>query len=529
MVEGMERERLLAVRASLIRTLDPERPEVECLALRAGRIAASGTVEEVQSWVGGSADWLDLRPAVVLPGLTDSHIHLLEWAVARRRPDLSDARSMAEALERVASAARAQPVDAWLEFKGWNPAWRSQARLAELDAVSAGRAVALIAHDLHSGWLNSEAMRRLAIGPERCDPAGGSLERGRQGELTGVLLERALDWWYEGRPRLSDAARRAAVLEGQAVLHRSGVTAVHSVEAPEAFQLVQDLERAGELRLRVLHHMPQRYLESLIECGIASGFGGEWLRIGGIKYFTDGALGSQTAWMLEPYEGSSERGVRRLEPEELKADIGRAARAGLAATVHAIGDAAVRMTLAVLEGVGARGLAIPHRVEHLQCVHADDLPRAARAGIVASMQPSHLLTDIRLAEERWGPERCRRTMALRSLLDVGTVLAFGSDAPVEEADPREGFYAARTRRDRSGYPAEGWYPQERLSGLDVLRAYSEGPAKAAGDAQRHGRLAPGYQADFAAWDVDLVTAEPERSRAAEVVATVVDGEIVYRA
>lgn len=232
MVEGMEPEHLLAVRASLIRTLDPERPEVECLALRGGRVAASGTVEEVRSWVGGSAEWLDLRPAVVLPGLTDSHIHLLEWAVARRRPDLSDARSMAEALERVAAVARAQPVDAWLEFKGWNPAWRSQARLADLDAVSAGRAVALIAHDLHSGWLNSEAMRRLAIGLERRDPPGGSLERGSQGELTGVLLEQALDWWYEGRPRLSDAARRAAVLEGQAVLHRLGVTAVHSVEAP---------------------------------------------------------------------------------------------------------------------------------------------------------------------------------------------------------------------------------------------------------------------------------------------------------
>jgi len=138
MVEDMERERLLAVRARLIRTLDPERPEVECLALRGGRIVASGTVEEVRSWMGGSGEWLDLRPAVVLPGLTDSHIHLLEWAVARKRPDLSDARSLVEALGRVASAARAQPVDAWLEFKGWNPAWRSQARLAELDAVSAG-------------------------------------------------------------------------------------------------------------------------------------------------------------------------------------------------------------------------------------------------------------------------------------------------------------------------------------------------------------------------------------------------------
>jgi predicted amidohydrolase YtcJ len=525
----MGRERLLAVKAGLIHTLDPERSEVECLVVRGGRITASGTVEEVESLVGGSAEWLDLRPAVVVPGLTDSHIHLIEWALARSLPDLSSARSPAEVLERVASAAHSQPAAAWLEFKGWNPSWRGQAELADLDAVSGGRAVALIAHDLHSGWLNSEAMRRLAIGPEWPDPPGGSLERDGQGGLTGVLLERALEWWYEGRPRLSEAERRAALLEGQAGLHRLGVTAVHSVEAPESFQIVQDLERAGELRLRVLHHMPQRFLDSLIECGIASGFGSEWLRIGGVKYFSDGALGSRTAWMLEPYQGSSDRGMRRLDPEELKSDVERAARAGLAAAVHAIGDAAVRMTLAVLEGAGAAGLAIPHRVEHLQCVHPDDVPRAARSGIVASMQPSHLLTDIPLAEERWGPERSRQTMALRSLLDVGTILAFGSDAPVEEADPREGFYAAMTRGDRDGYTEEGWYPQECLSGLEVLKAYTEGPARAAGDLDRRGRLAPGYHADFAAWDVDLVNAEPERSRAAEVVATVVGGAIVYRA
>lgn len=525
----MSTDRVVAVRAGKIRTLDPERPEVECVGFRAGLITAVGSAEEVRSQVGPGADWVDLRPVTIVPGFTDSHIHLLEWALGRSRPDLSAARSMAEALELVARYARDLPPSAWLELKAWNPDWREEAEAADLDAACGERPVALIAHDLHSGWLNSVALARLGVGRERSDPPGGTVERDREGRPTGVLNERALDWWYQEQPQAGAAERRSALREGQAALHRLGVTAVHSVESPDAFRIVQDFERAGELRLRVLHHMPQRFLDALIECGVTSGFGGDWLCLGGIKYFTDGALGSRTAWMLAPYEGSQDRGICRLDPEEFCHDLSRAAEAGLAATVHAIGDAAVRMTLDCLEATGAAGLAIPHRVEHLQCAQATDLSRAARAGIVASMQPSHLLTDVKLAEERWGSERSRRTFALRSLLEAGTVLAFGSDAPVEKPDPREGFYAAITRRDRQGYPDGGWNAEERLTGQQVLEAYTLGPAWAAGVSDRRGRLVPGYRADFAAWNTDLVEAEPEELLGAQVVATFVDGEPVFTA
>ncbi|NIN72355.1 MAG: amidohydrolase family protein [Gemmatimonadetes bacterium] len=525
----MTSERLLAVRAGKIRTLDPERPEVDSLAIRAGRILGLGSAEEIHSLVGGSGEWLDLRPATVVPGLTDSHIHLIEWALGRTVPDLSRSGAMDQVLASVRDQAESVPRETWLEFKGWDPALRPEAGLADLDAASQGRAVALVAHDLHSGWLNTEAMRRLGILENRSDPPGGAVERDADGRPTGLLKERALDWWYEGRPRPSDAERRAALLQAQAALHRLGVTAVHSVEAPESFRLLERLELGGELELRVLHHFPQRFIDTLIECGIASGFGSERLRVGGIKYFSDGALGSRTAWMLEPYEDSEGCGILRLEPQELAADVERALAAGLSATVHAIGDAAVRMVLDTLESAGSGGLAIPHRIEHLQCVQRGDLARAARSGIVASMQPSHLLTDIRLAEERWGPERCRGTMALRSLLRAGTVLAFGSDAPVEEPDPRECFYAALARRDRSGYPSDGWFPDERLTGLEVLRGYTEGPAVAAGDADRRGRLSPGHHADFCAWDIDPAAAAAEEIPSGKVLATVVGGEVVYRA
>ncbi|MGD2218530.1 MAG: amidohydrolase family protein, partial [Gemmatimonadales bacterium] len=362
----MTSRRLLAVRAGLIRTLDRERPAVECLAVRAGRIAAIGSQDEIGSLVGGSGEWLDLRPATVVPGLTDSHIHLSEWALGRTTPDLSDAGTMVDALASIRRCADSAPPEAWLEFKGWDPALRREAALADLDAASRGRAVALVAHDLHCGWLSSEAMRRLGILENRSDPPGGTLERDLEGRPTGLLKERALDWWYEGRPRPSAAERRAALLQGQTALHRLGVTAVHSVEAPDSFHALERLELAGELDLRILHHFPQRYLDTLIECGIASGFGSEWLRVGGIKYFSDGALGSRTAWMLEPYADAEGYGIRRLEPEELAADIERARAAGLSATVHAIGDAAVRMVLDTLERAGSDGLALPHRIEHLQ-------------------------------------------------------------------------------------------------------------------------------------------------------------------
>lgn len=522
----MEPDGLWAVRAGLIRTLDPGRPEAEALAIRGGKIVAVGTAADIEPRVGGG-EWLDLRPAVVLPGLGDSHIHLIEWALGRGKPDLSDCDSMSEALELVAKLSRTVPEEDWLEFKGWNPDWREQCELADLDAAAAGRAVVLVAHDLHSGWLSSPAMVRLGVTPDRSDPPGGTLERDAQGIPTGVVKEKALNWWYEGRPQPGASERRQALRQAQAALHRLGVTAVHTVEGPESFRIVEDLERAGELRLRVLHHMPQRFLSSLIECGVTSGFGGPRLKIGGIKMFTDGALGSRTAWMLEPYVGSDDCGIRRLEPDEFQHDVERAATAGLSSTVHAIGDAAVRMTLDALERVSVDSLIIPHRIEHLQCVHPDDLPRAARAGIVASMQPSHLLTDLPLVESAWGTERARGTFAFRSLLRAGTLVAFGSDAPVEAADPREGFYAAVSRRDRSGQPSAGWHPEEQLDGATVLEAYTVGPAIAAGDSHRRGRLVPGFDADFAAWNTDLAAAEPERLLSASVVATVMGGELVH--
>jgi predicted amidohydrolase YtcJ len=250
--------------------------------------------------------------------------------------------------------------------------------------------------------------------------------------------------------------------------------------------------------------------------------------MGGVKLFLDGALGSQTAWMLEPYERSAARGMVLLEEPVARALLTRAAAGGIAGTIHAIGDAAVRRALDLLEALPR--VAIPHRIEHFQLVHPADLPRASRAGIVASMQPAHLLTDIPLVEQHWGA-RGRGAYALRSLLDAGTSLVFGSDVPVETIDPRDGVYAALDRVGRDGAPAGGWRPQEKLRFPEVLRAYTDAAWDAAGRNGRGGTLAPGSAADLVAWSGDsraVLAGDGSAFRAGRAVLTVAGGDVVWR-
>jgi predicted amidohydrolase YtcJ len=247
--------------------------------------------------------------------------------------------------------------------------------------------------------------------------------------------------------------------------------------------------------------------------------------MGGVKLFLDGSLGSRTAWMLEPYEGSRDRGMQ-VAGEQVAAEAMRLAAAhGIAVTAHAIGDAAVRQALDLLERLPRA--AVPHRIEHFQCVHPDDLRRAALAGIVASMQPAHLLTDIPLVDKHWG-RRGRGAYAFRSLLQRGTAVVFGSDAPVASLDPREGVYAAMERRAAEGAPREGWRLEERLGFDEVVRAYTLEAARASGTERRLGRLAAGMEADLVAWEVDPAAQQGDGAafRAGRAVLTVVGGRVV---
>lgn len=503
----------------------------DAVLVRRGDVVAVGRSQELRE-TAGDPEVLDVRGSVVTPGLTDSHLHLLEWARARRQVDLTRASSAAGAAEAVARRAP-EASGEWIRGHGW-----SRHRLGgfphrrHLDERLPDRPVALQSHDMHALWLNGEALRRLGLDEQTPDPADGRLLRDEDGSLTGVLLEHAVDLATGGLPEPGPAELADDLREAQAALHRLGFTGVHSVEmhgsAFRSLNLLRRLRERGELTLRVLQHLPRGLLEGALELGLRSGFGDERLRIGAIKFFLDGTLGAGTAWLRDAAAGT-DGGGPLLPVEELRAGVESAAAAGLSSAVHAIGDAAVAEATECLSGAATDELPMPPRIEHAQLLDPDRLTRDRAAGLVFSVQPSHLLSDWRDAEEQWGPERCRGAFAFQTILDRDGTLAFGSDAPVEPPDPRRALFAATARRGLDGEPSGGWHPEQRISVREAFAAYTTGPAVAAGEENRAGRLLPGFRGDLVAWDRDPLSAVGRGLLEMEPVATVVGGEVVWRA
>jgi hypothetical protein len=500
------------------------------VSIEAGRVVAIGPADALRPPAGVRR--LEVPGATLTPGLVDAHIHLTEWALARRQVDLTLAGSPEEVAHEIARAA-VSDNGAWLRGRGWNPhRWQGRQPVrALLDAVVADRPVALQSHDMHALWVNGEALDRAGITADTADPAGGRIVRDESGEPTGLLLENAAELVTRVLPAPEPASTVEAVLDAQSALHAFGITGVHAfpsihVPEPEPLAMIEAVRASGRLRLRILQHLPLRMLDEAIRIGLYSGFGGEWIRMGGIKMFLDGALGSRTAWMREPYEGDAgRRGVQTMEAGEFGYHVRRAAAAGFASTVHAIGDAAVTLALETLRDPASRVRAMPHRIEHVQCCPAERFDEPARHGVTCSMQPAHLITDWSIADRHWGRARARETYAFRPLLDGGAVLAFGSDAPVEPADPRLGLFAAVTRTTPDGQPPGGWFPEHRLNAIEALAGYIRGPALAAGLPDR-GRLAAGQPADLVAWDRDPTRCPPGELLALRPLATIVAGEVV---
>ncbi len=489
-----------------------------------GRIRAVGDAAALARAAPPSTPRIDVPGALVTPGFVDGHAHFAMWAMTRRRVQLADARTREAALERIAAT---RPVQGWVLGQGWDAnGWTQAPDRTALDAVQAGP-VYLDSLDVHAAWVNSAALAAAGITRATPDPFGGRIVRDAAGEPTGLLLERAVELMLPHLPPPPPDLLDAALREAQREALGLGITGLHDVETEADLAAFRRLEANGTLRLRVLFHPPVSALGSLVSRGVRSGAGSEWLRIGGIKMFLDGSLGSRTAWMLSPYEGTRDRGMPITGEREAAAAMRTASEAGLAVTVHAIGDAAVRRALDLLTPL--RKAAIPHRIEHFQCVHPDDLDRAAAAGLVASMQPAHLLTDIPLVERHWGA-RGAGAYAFASLGRRGTPLVFGSDVPVASIDPREGLYAALERRSASGGPRAGWRPEEKIGFEDAVRAYTTGAARAAGQGPLAGTLAPGAPADLVAWEFDpsVERGVGDAVRAGRAALTVVDGEVVMQ-
>jgi predicted amidohydrolase YtcJ len=502
-------------------TLDPS-IQGDAIRWEHGRILEVGPAADVARRVPAGTPVYELPDTIVTPGIIDGHTHFVMWALARRRVQLQGARSRDEAVRRVAAA---RPSQGWVLGQGWDANdWEEAPDRGALDAVQPGP-VFLDSLDVHAAWVNSAALAAAGVDRATPDPFGGRIVRDVAGEATGLLLDRAVELVSSILPEPPEEMVVEAVREAQAEAHRLGVTGIHDVEGRIALRAFERLDAAGELRLRVLFHAPVADLPELVARGVRSGTGGEWLSRGGVKMFLDGSLGSRTAWMLDPYTGTADRGLPLASYNDARRAMWTAADAGISVTVHAIGDAAVRRAIDLT--VELPQVALPHRIEHFQCVHPVDLARPAAAGIVVSMQPAHLLVDIPYVERHWG-ERGRGAYAFRSLLRSGATVVFGSDVPVASIDPREGIFAALERRGVDGLPAAGWYPEERIGFEATLGAYTRAAAVAGGVAHRRGTLAPGMDADLVAWRVDPAVErdDGEAMRHGLAVLTVVGGEVV---
>jgi len=515
-----------------IYTMNPEQPLAEAVVLRGTRIAHVGTTAEMKIWVGhGGWEVVDLAGRTVLPGLTDAHIHLSGYARVRVRVNLSGVRTLEEALARVAEWAKRTPPGQWIEGHGWNHylwggVWPTR---QHLDAVAPEHPVALQRVDGHSVWCNSLALQLAGVDGETHSPLGGEIVKDEEGRPTGILKETAGSLVLERIGRPSPEERLRLLDEAFKEAHSLGITGVHVPEEAEAFGDYQTLYARRALRLRVLAHLPQNRLDEAISLGIRSGFGDERLRIGALKIFADGSLGSKTASLLQDYEDEPGfRGLPTLPVRELDNLVMKAAEAGISVAVHAIGDRAVRLVLDTIaraeRKVGRPNF--PHRIEHAQLLHPQDLPRFQELGVVASMQPIHAPSDMPVARRLWG-ERCRYAYAWRSVLDHGAVLAFGSDAPVEPMDPWAGIHAAVTRQRPDGTPPGGWYPEQRISVEEAVRAYTWGAAFAAGETHLKGSIEEGKVSDVIVLDRDIFEVPPEEIRDTKVEMTVLGGEIVY--
>jgi predicted amidohydrolase YtcJ len=538
----------LVIRNGRVWTVDPSEPQTEAVAVVGNRIVAVGTEEEIRSWVGSETRIIDAGGASVLPGFIDSHVHFTSGGFELSNVQLRDAATPEEFAQRIGAHARKLGKGEWILGGTWDhESWDGAPEPVRqwIDQPTAENPVFVRRYDGHMGLANSLALRLAGITRETPDPPGGSIVRDADGEPTGILKDGAMQLVGRVIPAPTEKQLLRAAEAALAEARRLGVTGVHDISSPEDARTYQTLYRRGKLTARIYSLTPIEQWEATVGAGLRANFGNEWLRLGALKGFADGSLGSTTALFFEPYDDAPDTAglpAPMMFPEGnmLRMALG-ADRAGLQLCIHAIGDRANRLILEVFEevtrrnppwnaaGVRTPGDARRWRIEHAQHVHPDDFATFARLGVIASMQPYHAIDDGRWAEKRIGRKRIRTTYAFRTFLNHGVPLAFGSDWTVAPLDPLEGIYAAVTRRTLDGRNPDGWVPVEKITVAEAIEAYTMGSAYAEFAENVRGSLTPGKLADIVVLDRDLFALPPERIREARVRMTIVDGRIVYAA
>lgn len=510
-----------------ILTMNEAQPRAEALLVRGERVAAVGPLADVAPLAAPGAVRVDLGGRALLPGFHDAHVHLTQHGLDLERLKLVHTQTLEEALSLVAARTQGAEPGAWIVGSGLSMSRWGVTRLdkRDLDRVSPLHPVVLRSQDGHSVWVNSLALARSGVHAGTPDPEHGIIERDEAGEPTGRLLELASALVTRAMPTPTDAALRAALARAGAHLSSLGITTVHHMayEPPAYFRQLA-LSASGEgFPLRVWACLPHEDLEHTAALGLATGQGGGRFAVGGAKFFADGAVGSLTAWMLEPYTGTHEVGVAVHGPEVLRERLPLAISQGLTPVVHAIGDAANRAVIGAFEATRPlwEAAGLRPRLEHAQHLHPSDLARLAALRIPVSMQPVHLVFDAKRVGELL-PDRIKGCYSTRSLLAAGAPLAFGSDTPVADPDVMLGLRAAVTRTAASGEP---FNPDEAVSVQEALAAYTRGAAYAIAREGRSGRLKPGMDADLVMLSHDPV----EALDGLRVEGTMLAGAWTYRA
>jgi hypothetical protein len=525
-------------------TENPARPTAQAVALGGSRILAVGDNASIRKLAVSDTRIIDLAGRLLLPGFNDAHVHFLSGGASLIAIQLRDSASQADLRDRIARFAKTLPPGAWIrdgvwDHQSWSPPVPPSRQL--IDVASGDHPAFLWRIDGHMALANSLALKLAGIDRNTKDVPGGEIERDKEGNPTGILKDAATALVERIMPPPSPEEQDRAMEAAMRNAAEHGVTSVQNMAdssedrtQPDVFREFQRFERAGKLTVRIYEAEPVRDFANLANAGVVAPFGDSYLRIGNLKAFADGALGSETAWMDEPF--ANHPGYSGIaSPDLLKMDtfydeMREADKAGLQISIHAIGDRANRTILdlyARLEkdnGPADRRL----RIEHAQHLHPADYSRFARLGVIASMQPYHAIDDGRWAETELGPERIKSSYAWKSLLDSGATLAFGSDWPVAPLDPVMGIYAAVTRRTLDAKNPNGWIPSQRITVAQAVHAYTMGSGYAEHQEKVKGSIEPGKLADLIVLSDDIFSIPPEAIEKTKVDLTIFDGNIIYQ-
>ncbi len=516
-------------------TVDASLPTAEAVAVVGGRISLVGSAQQVAPLIGASTRVVDLKGRLLLPGFIDDHTHFMSGGFQLQSVDLRSAKSEKEFAELIGSRARQVPGE-WITGGDWDhdnwPGGRLPSK-GSVDPLTPSTPVFVSRYDGHMALANSVVLSLAGITKETPDPPGGTIVRDPStGEPTGVLKDEAMSLVYAHMPDATHEQMLKAASLALAEARRFGVTSIQDVSSTLDLRVYQELRRRGELTARFHCRLPLSQWEQLSRVGLQVPFGDEWIRVGSLKAFMDGSLGSSTALFFEPYVSDpSTSGLAMdivsdgsLERWALAAD-----RAHLQLSIHAIGDKANSLLLDLFDKIVRENPSWDRRfrIEHAQHIHPKDFERLATLGVVVSVQPYHAIDDGRWAEGRIGAKRCETTYPFRSFLDHQIAMCFGSDWTVGPLNPLAGIYAAVTRRTTDGRHPDGWIPDQKISVEEAIRAYTMEGAYAVFEEQEKGSITQGKLADMVVLSRNILAGDPRQIETTEVLMTVVGGSIVY--